>query len=340
MDSGKRKNQFPAKFVDDECSFIWIVDNLTSRAPTVGEKIVSEQYSLNNHKNVKFRLWLYLRGDRESCEDCIGLFLFADPSSTANEWLQVEACFAFVNETKDIIRKEFTVVYKKASTNGFPRFIERQSKIFQNFLQCDQLTIHCSIKATLKIQSSADKGCRKKLCARFSPYYEELFNNSQFCDLTLLINNRPLRVHTALLAAASPVFTSLLINSWKETDNRAIEIKGFLFETVQEMLRYIYTGDVEDLDKTAHELLVIADKYDIKKLKNYCEEELCRQINLDNIWTLLEISDNCQAENLKHDSMKFITENKKEVIERPEFLRISSEKPHLFVDIFKYLSSN
>ena len=41
-----------------------------------------------------------------------------------------------------------------------------------------------------------------------------------------------------------------------------------------EFLRYLYTGEIVNLDIRVEDLFVVADKYDVERLKNACEVAL------------------------------------------------------------------
>ena len=51
---------------------------------------------------------------------------------------------------------------------------------------------------------------------------------------------------------------------------------------VEDMLKYIYGGKIENLEDKATKLLAAADQYDLKLLKKKCEELLCKSLNISN----------------------------------------------------------
>ena len=60
----------------------------------------------------------------------------------------------------------------------------------------------------------------------------------------------------------------------KEKHENEIEIKDIKFDVLQELLRFIYCGKIENFETLVIELLVVADKYVIKKLSIKCEQNL------------------------------------------------------------------
>lgn len=65
-----------------------------------------------------------------------------------------------------------------------------------------------------------------------------------------------------------------------------IDIPDVTVQGVEELLRYIYTGSVDNLKmksgNLANQLIVLADKYDLTELKRHCENILLRELTADN----------------------------------------------------------
>ena len=72
-----------------------------------------------------------------------------------------------------------------------------------------------------------------------------------------------LACHTNILAARSPVFRAMFKHDTAEARNKVVEMTDIEPEVAQEMLHYIYTGNIRDTGKEA-ELLAAADKYRYK----------------------------------------------------------------------------
>ena len=83
-----------------------------------------------------------------------------------------------------------------------------------------------------------------------------------------------------------------------------IEIENMEPAVFQKMLQFIYTNDC-DVGEHAEELLIAADRYDIKDLKDICEEELETELTVDNKARLLAVSNQCQGKMLQN-TIQFI----------------------------------
>ena len=68
---------------------------------------------------------------------------------------------------------------------------------------------------------------------------------------------------------------------------------------VEDMLKYIYGGKIENLEDKATKLLAAADQYDLKLLKKKCEELLCKSLNISNCLDYLILADMHSTDILK-----------------------------------------
>ncbi|XP_065203295.1 speckle-type POZ protein-like [Planococcus citri] len=101
--------------------------------------------------------------------------------------------------------------------------------------------------------------------------FEKLFNDDDFSDVIIDVGGKKYPAHKAILAARCPVFKAMFKNdSSKNEQNCVIEIKDIDENIFQEVLRYIYTGKVENLSDIALELMIVAQKYDLGPLKKAC----------------------------------------------------------------------
>ncbi|CAF4515201.1 unnamed protein product, partial [Rotaria magnacalcarata] len=73
-----------------------------------------------------------------------------------------------------------------------------------------------------------------------------------------------------------------------------------------EILRFIYAGKLQNIDKLADALLPAADKYCLERLKIQCEEILCTTIDKDNVADILILADLHSAAQLRQQSIDFI----------------------------------
>eukprot|EP00092_Neocalanus_flemingeri_P017618 GFUD01019061.1.p1 GENE.GFUD01019061.1~~GFUD01019061.1.p1 ORF type:complete len:348 (-),score=86.51 GFUD01019061.1:62-1105(-) len=92
-------------------------------------------------------------------------------------------------------------------------------------------------------------------------------------DLVIVCHGKVFKCHKTILCARSDVFEKMLSGDTLENLNREVPIEDSSAEAVEEMLKYIYTGEIPDSDKLDVlniELLHLAEKYHLDPLKFAC----------------------------------------------------------------------
>ena len=95
---------------------------------------------------------------------------------------------------------------------------------------------------------------------RLSDDLGQLFESQRSSDVTLSVGGREFQAHKALLAARSPVFAAMFEHEMEERKHNRVDITDVDHEVLREMLRFIYTGKTNNLEKMADDLLAAADK--------------------------------------------------------------------------------
>jgi hypothetical protein len=69
----------------------------------------------------------------------------------------------------------------------------------------------------------------------------------------------------------STVFAATFANDYQENITNSVEIKDFKFEVFEGLLKFIYSGKVDDLDKHAADLFRAAEKVMFLLLFTICK---------------------------------------------------------------------
>uniref|UniRef100_A0A0N5BS25 BTB domain-containing protein n=1 Tax=Strongyloides papillosus TaxID=174720 RepID=A0A0N5BS25_STREA len=161
-----------------------------------------------------------------------------------------------------------------------------------------------------------------------------MFDSSLFTDYTIKVKDKEIKVHKAVLAARSPVFCKLFKNTFEKSRTNFIEIKDFRVEVVREMLRYIYTDEVSDIQNMANEIFEIANKYELQKLKSIAEKCLCSDLNIENVCERFLLSEAYSSVELKEMVQKFIIDNVENIIKTKKWDRLIKSHPSLLEGLF------
>ena len=77
----------------------------------------------------------------------------------------------------------------------------------------------------------------------------------------------------------------------EETKNKRVVIKDFGADIVEQFLRFIHTEKLDDAsDASARELLLIADKYDVRGLKTLAQELLVTSLSVATVCGTLKLA--------------------------------------------------
>ncbi|KAK4317617.1 hypothetical protein Pmani_011323 [Petrolisthes manimaculis] len=141
------------------------------------------------------------------------------------------------------------------------------------------------------------------------------------CDVILHVAGHQFQAHRCVLAACSPYFDSIFKAS--KTVKEQLTVSSQDPEVFQCLLAYMYTGTVV-VDRTnVAELLRLANKLLLAKLKEHCAEYLERYLDSANCLAVRDMATKYNLEALEKTTGTFIQGHLSEVIEGEEVLELS-----------------
>merc|ERR1712059_34445 len=93
-------------------------------------------------------------------------------------------------------------------------------------------------------------------------------------------------------------------------------------------------------EEKADKLLVVADPYDLKKLKRRCEDLLAGNLDISTCLDCLVLADLHSTERLKPFVIKFISENLREVANQENWKEMQANYPKVFVEVLNEVTFN
>jgi len=152
------------------------------------------------------------------------------------------------------------------------------------------------------------------LDARYSPKLllglEDLWRNEIFVDTTLEFGDEEVKVHRAVLAAASDYFKSMfagaLKESWSHEKIRINEVDGKSFNT---LIEYSYTGNVDVNQKNVLILLKTADLLQFDSVRHLCSEFLVAELSPSNCLDMSNLAQSIGMWELLERSRLYLLEN-------------------------------
>eukprot|EP00092_Neocalanus_flemingeri_P017616 GFUD01019059.1.p1 GENE.GFUD01019059.1~~GFUD01019059.1.p1 ORF type:complete len:352 (-),score=73.85 GFUD01019059.1:131-1186(-) len=107
----------------------------------------------------------------------------------------------------------------------------------------------------------------------------------EISDFRIVCCGKVIKCHKIILCARSGVFKNMLSGDTLENLKREVPIEDSSSEAVEEMLKYIYTGEIPDSDKLDVlniELLHLAEKYHLDTLKFACGGSIVSSLTVSN----------------------------------------------------------
>jgi hypothetical protein len=198
-------------------------------------------------------------------------------------------------------------------------------------LSYDQLTVHFLLRST-------KAGCEIGEChypvsnchrLKLTSDFADLFTSKMNADVVFRVQNTDIAAHKTILTARSPVFAAMFQHQTKDNESGEVDVPDVTPAAFNKLLQFIYTADCQ-LEDSAEELLMAADKYDIQGLKQFCEFELSAwALNVDTAIYLLILSDLHNAQILRRSVVHFIKKNIAQMMKKPEWAYFKKNYEHL-----------
>jgi speckle-type POZ protein len=140
----------------------------------------------------------------------------------------------------------------------------------------------------------------------------DLLESMDGADVTFHVGREMFSAHRSVLAARSSVFKAELHGPMKEGVGDPIVIHEMEADVFKCLLHFIYTDTLPALvmaDRDAamaSHLLVVADRYDVQRLKLICEHKLCSQVDANMVATTLALADQRNCRGLKEACLQFL----------------------------------
>ncbi|KAL7298421.1 hypothetical protein TKK_0008212 [Trichogramma kaykai] len=141
--------------------------------------------------------------------------------------------------------------------------------------------------------------------------FDPMFLSEDMSDVKLRTTcGKEIPAHKVVLAAASPVFDAMFRHDMLEKKSQSVKMTDISYETAVEVLRYIYTGSVENQELfQAMNLLAAADKYQLETLKSMCEQIIGSNLSTENVVDILRVADKYNLKWLEKKAVSFIKWN-------------------------------
>ena len=165
---------------------------------------------------------------------------------------------------------------------------------------------------------------------RLEKLMHKLCLNGELSDLKIVCDGQEFPCHKLILSARSDVFKAMFTSDLKfnKNDESTLEIPDISAETMKTFLQFIYKDDVEaeDIDQN---LLIAADKYNIKRLVNICVNYFESILDANNVMEITFFAYLINNDTLLEKASKFIFQNHGKIKKPEEWDQIKKTHPHI-----------
>lgn len=156
--------------------------------------------------------------------------------------------------------------------------------------------------------------------------FKELWATRLFSDVNVIVGSVSISVHKNILGVSSTVFAAMFQNDMKELRLGEIVIEDFTASAVEDFLKCLYTGEIEDEANTV-EIFALAAKYNIQDLKTICKNIILKKIDGSNAIEILNLAHLYGSDDLEKSAFVKIQKTFPEIkfpsnlINKPEALK-------------------
>lgn len=329
----------------------WGIGNFTKiMSWESGKHLESSTFSIITKKcKLDLELSLYPNGHVEN--DSIGylsIFLVNKSMKSMKDDICVEISFSVLDAEGGI------AVYHKVNQKTLGRTVLPWGcKIIQTSTLKDRgLLVHDTLSLLAKItlvgedvivggngSSKKDQDAAASIC-RLSTDIESMLDTGRFSDCVIACGGQEFPCHKLILAARSSVFDAMFSHDMKEQIRNRVEIEDLDVNIVKDMIDYIYSGQVIELESKASGLITAAEKYDLQELKRMCVTSLCNGIRYDNVLDMLVLVETYDLPELRKSALEFTALNKKDVINQEDWRMKLVNCPGVMVDMYEFDAKN
>ncbi|XP_054154641.1 BTB/POZ domain-containing protein 9-like [Oppia nitens] len=168
-------------------------------------------------------------------------------------------------------------------------------------------------------QSIDDKMENLDLDNELYPEMDFMMNTDE-SDVQFLIDGQTVPAVKAVLRMKSEVFRAQFSGNWRDSEDTAIEIGDTTPEAFKVMIGFIYTEQLvfngnKDVDHI-HDVMKLADKYQLKRLKTLVVRHMGSVITVDNIEQIGRLAFGYELDELIGALKTFIDNNFKQLMEK------------------------
>lgn len=121
----------------------------------------------------------------------------------------------------------------------------------------------------------------------------------------------------------------------EESRSGTIKITDVSYDALRAFVNYLYTAEASLDNQMACNLLVLAEKYEVKHLKTYCEKYLIAKLNWEKAIANFAFAHQHNANQLTDAALGVILDNMDNLTTNEDYTELVESNPRLVVEIYE-----
>jgi len=162
-------------------------------------------------------------------------------------------------------------------------------------------------------------------------HLNQLRLKKKFCDVEVVAGNRVIKAHRVVLSASSPYFEAMFSAGLVEEQKDSIQIHCIPSNTLQEIVDFIYTGQLSVTQENVQDLIVAADMLELKEVVLGCTKFLKRELHVSNAFGIYRFAKDHNCSELADLAKSLIDLNFPRMMSQEEFCELPKETLYEFL---------
>ncbi|KAK2181904.1 hypothetical protein NP493_370g06016 [Ridgeia piscesae] len=160
-------------------------------------------------------------------------------------------------------------------------------------------------------------------CERLLTSLRILQQDSTLCDLTLIADDEPIRVHRCVMAGSSDYFHAMLTLDMQERNKNEVALTGVPLQGLQQVVRFAYSGQLCCTVQNIYDILLAATHLQMTEAVDLCCRYLMKLTTVSNSIDMYNIAEQFNLPMVKQKSLDLILGHFNEIIQQNEFVRFT-----------------
>lgn len=150
----------------------------------------------------------------------------------------------------------------------------------------------------------------------------EHLDKQELCDIVLIVDSKRIPAHKLVLSSTSEYFHAMFNNNLRESSQSEIELTDIDPDALEELIKYIYSGNIEIREDNVEKILLTANILQLTTVLTAACDFLKNQLHPSNCLGIQNFADIQGCVDLQRIAYAYCMEHFSEVTRNREFLQL------------------